>query len=151
MARAGRRVRRRPTPSESAAPPPEPSSRPMGPDPEWAYVRPCAICRREARGFGYVHQLRADQYPTYQFCSLRCLDAGAAIAGRHGGVIDKTDMEQQAIKDARRPFAEALTELGLMEHFFDLGADEIDRLIEAAVDGFQKSRQRQALNDDLPF
>jgi hypothetical protein len=46
---------------------------------------------------GDVHQLRADQYPTYQFCSLRCLDVGAAIAGRHGGVIHKTEMEQQAI------------------------------------------------------
>jgi hypothetical protein len=140
-----RRARRSPTP------PPEPLLRPRGPDPEWASVRPCAICRREARGFGYVHQLRADQYPTYQFCSLRCLDAGAAIAGRCGGVIDKTGMEQQAIKDARRPFAEALTELGLMEHFFDLTAEQIDQLIEAAVDGFQDSMQRQALNDDLPF
>jgi len=124
MARAGRRLRRRPAPAEAAAPSlPEPSPRPVGPDPEWACVRPCAICRREARGFGYVQQCRPDQYPTYQFCSLRCLDAGAAIAGRHGGVIDKTDMEQQAIKEARRPFAEALTELGLMEHFFDLSAE----------------------------
>jgi hypothetical protein len=123
----------------------------VGPDPDWACVRPCAICGREARGFGYVHQLRADQYPTYQFCSLHCLNAGAAIAGRHGGVIDKTEMEQQAIKDARRPFAEALTELGLMEHFFDLSAEQIDQLIEAAVNGFQESMQRQALNDDLPF
>ena len=120
----------------------------MGPDPEWAYVRPCAICRREARGFGYVHQLRPDQYPTYQFCSLRCLDAGAALAARHSGM---TDMERQAIKEARRPFAEALTELGLMEHFFDLSAEQIDQLIEAAVDGFQQSMQCQALNDDLPF
>jgi hypothetical protein len=147
MAPARRRVRRSPTlPS-----PPEPSPGARGPDPEWAYVRPCAICCREAKGFGYVYQLRFDLYPAYRFCSMRCLDAGAALAGRQGGMIDKTDLEQQAIKDARRPFAEALTELGLMEHFFDLGADEIDRLIEAAVDGFQKSRQRQALNDDLPF
>jgi hypothetical protein len=98
-----------------------------------------------------VHQLRPDLYPTYRFCSLRCLDAGAAIAGRRNGMIDKTEMEQQAIKDARRLFAEALTELGLMEHFFDLSAEQIDRLIEAAVDGFQESMPRQALNEDVPF
>jgi Family of unknown function (DUF6511) len=147
MAPAKHRPRRRPTP----LPPPEPSLRPRGPDPEWAYVRPCALCCRESRGFGYVHQLRHDLYPTYRFCSLRCQGAGAALAGRHNGMIDKTDMEQQAIKDARRPFAEILTELGLMEHFFDLTAEQIDQLIEAAVDGFQQSMRGQALNDDLPF
>jgi len=123
----------------------------MGPDPEWAYVRPCAICRRQAKGFGYVHQLRPDLYPTYRFCSPRCLVGGTALARRQGGVIDKTEMEQQAIKDARRPFAEALIKLGLMEEFFDLSAEQIDELIEAAVDGFQQSMQCQALNEDLPF
>jgi hypothetical protein len=122
-----RRARRRATPL-----PPEPPPRPR-PDPEWAYVRPCAICCRQAKGFGYVYQLQHELYQTYRFCSLRCQGAGAAIAGRHGAVIDKTDMEQQAIKDARRPFAEALTELGLMEHFFDLSGEQIDQLIEAAV------------------
>src|ERR671918_242042 len=154
MARARGRTCRRPapTPPEPAAPPlPERLPRPVGPDPEWAYVRPCAICRREARGFGYVHQLRHDLYPTYRFCSLPCLNAGAAIAGRQAGMIDKTEMEQQAIKDARRPFAEALTELGLMEHFLDLSAEQIDQLIEATVDGFQQSMQCQALNDDVPW
>jgi hypothetical protein len=146
MAPAKHRARRRPTPLPLA-----PSSRPRGTDPEWASVRPCALCCRESRGFGYVHQLRDDFYPTYRFCSLRCQGAGAALAGRHNGMIDKTDMEKQAIKDARRPFAEILTELGLMEHFFDLKAEQIDQLIEAAVDGFQQSMQGQALNDDLPF
>jgi Family of unknown function (DUF6511) len=65
-------------------------------------------------------------------------------------VIDKTETEQQAIKDARRLFAEVLTELGLMQHFLDLSAEQIDQLIEAAVDGFQQSMQCQALNDDVP-
>lgn len=82
---------------------------------------------------------------------MRCLDSGSALAGRNNGMIDKTDIEQQAIRDARRFFAEALTELGLMDAFQDRSAAEIDRLIEACIDGFQDSMQRQSLNDDVPF
>ena len=60
-------------------------------------------------------------------------------------MIDKTELEERAIKDARRFFAEVLAELGLLEPFSERGADEIDRIIEACVDGFQDSLQRQAL------
>ena len=122
-----------------------------GPDGTAAEPRLCAVCGRQDRGFGYTYELRFDRYPSYRFCSMRCLDAGSAMAGRNNGMIDRTDMERQAIKDARRFFAEALTELGLMEPFYDRTAAEIDRLIEACVDGFQNSMQRQALNDDIPF
>lgn len=120
----------------------------------------CAVCGREGRGFGYVHRLRRDQYPLYRFCSMRCLDAGAEIAKRTKGMIDKTARETQAIKDARRPFAEALTEMGLMEPFFHRTAEDIDRLIEAAVTGYVESMQRQAgvnersgtaFDDPIPF
>jgi hypothetical protein len=114
-------------------------------------VRACAVCSREARGFYYTHQLRADRYPTYAFCSMRCLNAGAPIAKRNRGMIDKTDMEMRAIRDARRFLAEVLTELGLMAPFHDCSAEDIDRIIEACVDGFQASMQRQSLNDDIPF
>ncbi len=87
---------------------------------------------------------------------MRCLDAGSELADRTNGMIDKTDMEQRAIKDARRFLAEALTELGLLTPFHDRGAADIDRIIEACVDGFQESMQRQAkagdpLDSPIPF
>jgi hypothetical protein len=92
----------------------------------------------------------------YAFCSAACLAAGAAIARRCNGVIDKTTMETQAIKDARRYFAEVLTEMGLLAPFHGRSAAEIDRIIEACIDGFQDSMRRQAaerdpIDDPLPF
>lgn len=116
----------------------------------------CALCSREAKGFGYVHELRLGIHPKLSFCSMRCCDAGSALARRSGGVIDKTPMETRAVKDARRPLAEVLVELDLMAPFHDRSAPEIDRIIEACVDGFQASMQRQAaerdpLDDPIPF
>lgn len=71
-------------------------------------------------------------------------------------MINKTPLETRAVKDARRSFAEALVELNLMAPFHDRTAAEIDRLIEACVDGFQASMRRQAaerdpMNDPCPF
>ena len=116
----------------------------------------CALCGRVAKGFGYTHELRWDAFPTQKFCSMECCDAGSALARRSGGMIDKTPMEKQAIKDARRPFAAVLMDLGLMAPFHDRTAADIDLLIEACIDGFQGSVRRQAaardpLDDEIPF
>ena len=101
-----------------------------------------ARCRRPAP----VH--RGSQM--WSACSAR------SAVGRQNGVIDKSRMETQAIKDARRFFAEVLTEMGLLAPFHDRPPAEIDRIIEACVDGFQDSMQRQAaardpIDDAIPF
>jgi endogenous inhibitor of DNA gyrase (YacG/DUF329 family) len=123
-------------------------------------ARVCAICAREARGFGFCLRLQRTRFPFYQFCSRRCQDIGADLAQRSYGMIDKTDREARAIRDARREFAEALTALGLMAPFFDRTAAEIDQLIEAAVTGYIDSMQGQAAQtardgrppeDTIPF
>jgi hypothetical protein len=123
-------------------------------------VRVCAVCGRETRGHYYTHLLRPDRYPTFGFCSGRCSKTGAAIAKRNHGMIDKTAREMQALKDARRPFAETLNALGLMEPFYNRTAGEIDQLIEAVVTGYVDSMQRQAaapertgtaFDDPIPF
>ena len=64
-------------------------------------MSPCALCGREARGFGYRHGLRRGRHPYYRFCSMACLTAGSANARRNHGMIDKTDMETRAIREAR--------------------------------------------------
>ena len=71
-------------------------------------------------------------------------------------MIDKTPLEEAAIKAARRPLAEVLQELGLLTAFHDRSAAEIDRIIEACVDGFQAAMQRNVsdrdpLSDPIPF
>ena len=74
----------------------------------------CAVCSRQARGFGFCLRLKRSQFAFYKFCSRRCQDIGAILAQRSYGMIDKTAREAQAIRDARKSFAEALTTLGLM-------------------------------------
>jgi hypothetical protein len=116
----------------------------------------CALCGREARGFGYLHRRDASRFPHYRFCSKACLDAGSALAHWKKGMIDKTEMEAKAIKEARHALAETLAELGLMAPFHDRTAAEIDRIIEACVDGFQAAMQRLAkahepFDDQIPF
>jgi len=75
-------------------------------------------------------------------------------------MTDRTETERAAIKAARKPFAETLTELGLMQPFYHRSAAEIDRLIEAAVDGYrmhlfrisgEASKAQNELNDPIPF
>ena len=68
-------------------------------------------------------------------------------------MIDKTDIEAQAIKDARRTFAEVLTELGLMAPFHDRSAAG-HRPHHRGLRRWLPGRCRcsaQALNDDIPF
>jgi hypothetical protein len=67
------------------------------------------------------------------------------------GMIDKSERERQAIKAARKNFAETLTELDLMAPFFDRSPGDIDRLIEACVDGFRASMMSQGVDAKRPF
>lgn len=66
-------------------------------------------------------------------------------------MIDKTDMEKRAIADARHFLAEVLNEMDLMDPFLNRTTEEIDRIIEACVDGFQDSMLRQSNAGLVPY
>lgn len=75
-------------------------------------------------------------------------------------MIDMSEVERLAVRHARRNLAEVLVELGLMPHFHDRSADEIDQIIVAAVEGYRAfmrtaettvRRAADDLNDPIPF
>lgn len=85
------------------------------------------------------------------------MDIGGAIAKKNDGVIPKmagslnTDVERQAIVDARFQLAEALEQVGLMPAFENLEPAQIDVIVRAVVIGFQASVHRQCSTGKVPF
>lgn len=72
-------------------------------------------------------------------------------------MIDKSEREKRAIKDARKYLAEAIMEIGIMEHFWHLPPEKVDQVIEACIDGFRESMLNQTCamgrleDDEIPF
>lgn len=101
---------------------------------------------------------------------MPCQNLGRVIAAQNDGNIARdlqfsfyddeqgkqrtmalTDVEQQAIVDARYQLAQALTDAGLMQHFENLDAAVIDKITTAVVIGFQASVHRQCSKGEVPF
>jgi hypothetical protein len=61
-----------------------------------------------------------------------------------------TDMEAQAIKDARRPLYEALLRIGIVNAFDNCSAAEIDYVIETVWDSVRASMQTQSRLGAIP-
>lgn len=107
----------------------------------------CAICSRQARGFGYVnnHFPRSDprRYSDrWVFCSMRCLTAFSSVmerltAVREDAVIDPSDLEIAAMRAALGPLGEYVVSIGMERPLADYRREEVLRLIEVVVDAYQ--------------
>ena len=101
----------------------------------------CAVCRRQARGFGWfdptfpVSDPRRDE-SRRRFCSLRCLDLFCRRAGR-SAVVDPTELEQAAMAAALGPLGEYVASIGMDRPLADYSRDEVLTLIEVVVTAFQ--------------
>lgn len=62
-----------------------------------------------------------------------------------------TDVERQAIVDARIQLAEVLEKHGLMAAFENLEPAQIDEIVSSVVIGFQASVHRQCSSGKVPF
>jgi hypothetical protein len=129
----------------------------------------CVICGMQAKGFVVqfspnVHlkkaksvseiRLKQGPFPQYACCGLACSDAALkmVIAGRGtmaGNTI--TQMEQQAIRDAKAQLFEGLTEIGSAEAFNNQTPQNMEFLIYKIWQGVRASMQRQSAAGEIPF
>lgn len=124
---------------------------------------PCAICRRQPRGFLWrdpaAHKTpgpaqgqkgQESRPETAAFCSYRCQCLFGALrkvrADRQrwpqgekteGAVIDATDTEKAAMAAALRPLGDYVVALGIERPLAAYSRDEILTLVEIVVDAFQ--------------
>ena len=105
----------------------------------------CAICRRDARGFGFVPALIGVDAPSVKLCSVRCMD----LARRLKGMIDPNQHEAAALAAAAQAGG-VFVELTGKTDLVRWSAEEWDRLIDVIVTEFQDVLRR-AYADDPPF
>lgn len=107
----------------------------------------CAVCSREARGFGYfnpaLHRADPRRYShRWVFCSIRCMTAFARVMTRltclqEDAVLDPSDLEIAAMRAVLAPLGDFVASIGMTRPLADYDRSEILRLIEVVVDAYQ--------------
>lgn len=105
----------------------------------------CAICKREAKGFGYIKPpLRAgdprNRKQVKNFCSRDCQTVFTNHLNENN-MIDLTKLERDAIESALKPVGELVAEIGMEKSLANYSREEVLCLIEVAVTAFQEFMQ----------
>lgn len=121
----------------------------------------CAVCYRQARGFGAFHPrlTRGDPNrhpPRWVFCSRRCQRAFTTILDKTEGVmVDPTDLERAALQACLVPLGDYVAALGLQRPLADYSRAEVLTLVEVVVTAFQDfmidAHERLAARDQAFF
>jgi hypothetical protein len=107
----------------------------------------CAVCARQARGFGYFNAaLRRTDPRRYSdrwvFCSMRCMNAFSKVMARltsieEHAVIDPSDLELEAMRAALAPLGDYVSSIGMARPLADYRREEVLRLVEVVIDAYQ--------------
>ena len=125
----------------------------------------CAVCSREARGFGYFNAALSRTDPRrysnrWVFCSMRCMHAFARVMEhltrvQEDAVLDPSDLELAALRAALAPLGDYVATLGMDRPLADYRKEEVLRLVEVVVDAYQAhlldEHERMAAKDRAFF
>jgi hypothetical protein len=102
----------------------------------------CAVCRREARGFGFDPRLGRVHGRPAKACSMRCLE----IVFKRRGMIDPTPNERDAVAHGGAMGGEYLESIGKTD-LAHLSEAEWLTFVEAMVTGYCDRLRDLAVRD----
>ncbi|MFZ6813722.1 DUF6511 domain-containing protein [Undibacterium sp. Rencai35W] len=124
----------------------------------------CAICYRQAKGFGWqaphirIH-LQIDVAPAlrrrFTFCSMRCQAAFSRIVIKtEGRMIDPSELELAALQSCLAPLGDYVGAIGMDRPLADYSKREVQGLVETIVSAYQEymiDAHEQMAKRDLAF
>lgn len=114
-------------------------------------LKPCAVCLRPARGFGFFTPNKPRPREHHWFCSMHCQ---AFFAARHRKGLTMqgtTDQERLAIALVMKRLGTTMDEIGWDKRLRDLDATEVTALIEEVLEGYGTEMSRLAAPNEIPF
>ena len=103
----------------------------------------CAVCSRQAKGFGWAHsrsqRSNPDRYACrWVFCSMRCQCAFSHLMNKtEGRMIDPSDMETAAMRSCLAPLGEYVGSIGMERPLADYSREEVLTLVDVVVSAYQ--------------
>lgn len=123
-------------------------------------MKKCAVCSREARGFGWSDPIYRFNDPRRNktakaFCSMRCMNIFTKHLKTTGGyMIDPTNTEKRAMQSALKPLGEYVAEVGMNKPLAMYSRSEIETLVEVVVTAYQEFMQceeEHTKDQEVPF
>ena len=118
-------------------------------------MRVCALCKRQAGGFGFIPPPLRASYPANRkmmkhFCSRRCQEVFSKKY-KENNMIDLTKNEKEAIESALKPLGEYVAEIGMDRPLSNYTREEVLCLIEVAVTAYFDFMQSREAEDKNPW
>lgn len=103
----------------------------------------CAVCRREAKGWGWFNPaLPLQKRKHYKFCCREHLEKF-----KDKPMVDPTPKEKAAMEAALLPLGEYVASIDMNRPMASYSRDEILTLIEVVVTAYQA----HMMSDEIPF
>lgn len=117
----------------------------------------CAVCARQAKGFGYFNPRLHRSDPRrhedrWVFCSMRCQNTFCQLMNKtEGQVIDPSEMELAAMRSCLSPLGEYVGSIGMDRLLADYSREEVLTLIDVVITAYQEhmtaEHERMAARD----
>ena len=114
-------------------------------------LKPCAVCLRPARGFGFFNPNKPRPREHRWFCSMHCQSFFAARHRKGLTMQGTTDEERLAIALVMKRLGQTMDQIGWDKRLRDLTATDVTALIEEVLEGYGAEMSRLAVTAEVPF